>query len=293
MIRSRLNNGVRSVRSCLWNDATVPKNPNRRFFLIEKIRIGLVALLCLFFFAANTSEAEQIRLTTGEWPPYQSRTLEHGGVATRIVTEAFKMEGLTVEYGYFPWKRSLKLAETGKWDGTFLWFDTPQRRQLFFISEPIIEAKYVLFHLKDLDFDWDSTADLSAFIIGGTLGYDYGKAFQSAEADGTLTVQRKPSDLENFSQLVKGNIQLFPCDQSVGYTLIQSAFPPNIAAGITHHTKPLKVATHHLLLSRKVKGNKRRLHNFNRALQSLKDDGKLDRYLGLASGADKPANPTH
>ncbi len=292
MTRGRLSNGARSGRPDLWADSAASKNPKRSIDLIEKVQIGVAALLCLLFFAASASNAEQIRLTTGEWPPYQSELLEHGGVATRIVTEAFEMEGLTVEYGYFPWKRSLKLAETGKWDGTFLWFDTPKRRQLFFISEPIIEARYVLFHLKDLKFDWKSAADLSAYTIGGTLGYDYGQAFQSAEADGTLAVHRKPSDLENFSQLVKGHIQLFPCDQSVGYTLIQSAFPPNIAAGITHHTKPLKVATHHLLLSRKVKGNERRLHKFNRALQSLKDDGKLDRYLRVASGADKPKNPS-
>ncbi len=287
-----ISNGVRSGWSDLWTGSSTPDNLNRRIFLFYKVHLRLAVLLCLFIFVANASQAEQVRLTSGEWPPFQSKSLAHGGVATRIVTEAFKMEGLTVEYGYFPWKRSLKLAETGKWDGTFLWFDTPKRRQLFFISEPIIKAKYVFFHLKDLNFDWDSLADLSGFLIGGTLGYDYGKAFQSAEANGNLTIKRKPSDLENFSQLVKGHIQLFPCEKSVGYTLIQSAFPAGVAAGITHHNKPLKVAPHHLLLSRKVRGNQKRLEKFNRALKNLRSSGKLGQYLREMPDAGNPMNPS-
>ncbi|MEE9297196.1 MAG: amino acid ABC transporter substrate-binding protein, partial [Phycisphaerae bacterium] len=65
--------------------------------------------------AAQTSKT--IRLTNGEWQPYLSKDSPHHGFASHIVTEAFALVGVEVEYGFFPWKRSFKLAKEGTWDG--------------------------------------------------------------------------------------------------------------------------------------------------------------------------------
>lgn len=86
-------------------------------------------LIVLFFLSIslNVYAQESIRLTNGEWPPYLSKDLKHYGVASRIVTEAFDLEGIKVEYGFFPWERALELAKHGDWDGSLVWFHTPKR----------------------------------------------------------------------------------------------------------------------------------------------------------------------
>jgi polar amino acid transport system substrate-binding protein len=104
----------------------------------------------------DLQSARIIRLASGEWKPYQSRSLPGGGSASKIVTAAFANQGLTVEYSYFPWKRSLKLASQGKFDGTFLWFASDERARNFYISDPVVNIDYLFFFLKESKFDWQS-----------------------------------------------------------------------------------------------------------------------------------------
>ncbi len=79
--------------------------------------MGLVAFFMLIVgcgvTAAQTSKV--IRLTNGEWQPYLSEDTPHHGFASHIVTEAFALVGVEVEYGFFPWSRAMKLtSETSK-----------------------------------------------------------------------------------------------------------------------------------------------------------------------------------
>ena len=97
-------------------------------------------ILLAFFCIGSQSHIhaeEKLRLASGEWSPYQSEMLKYYGVASRIVTEAFALHGIKLEYGYFPWDRSLEYAETGEWDGTLARFFGLTRRNegRIFISE--------------------------------------------------------------------------------------------------------------------------------------------------------------
>ncbi len=62
--------------------------------------------------------------TFGEWPPFFSNDLKHGGVTSHVASEAFALEGIKVEYGWFPWNRALHLAQTGDWDAAIGWIST-------------------------------------------------------------------------------------------------------------------------------------------------------------------------
>ena len=50
---------------------------------------------------------DTIRLTNGDWQPFMSKNGPHHGIASHVVTEAFALVGVEVEYGFFPWKRSI------------------------------------------------------------------------------------------------------------------------------------------------------------------------------------------
>ncbi len=67
--------------------------------------LSLTALILLCGGVINVRAAETIRLTNGEWQPYLSKDAPHHGFASHIVTEAFALVGVEVEYGFFPWKR--------------------------------------------------------------------------------------------------------------------------------------------------------------------------------------------
>jgi len=240
----------------------------------------ILAILFLQHWAVNSSAEETIRLSTGDWYPYMSEELEHYGVALRIVTESFSLVGVKVEYGFYPWKRSITLAKEGDWDGAALWSHKPEREQHFLYStKPIIAYGYVFYHLKSYDFDWKSYDDLKGIRIGGTIEYHYGNEFFNAVKEKGLSVQYVPKDEMNFSKLLKGRVQIVANDPLVGYAMIHKTFPPETAAEFTHHSKPIKESGLHLLIRKKHKESKGLLRLFNKGHQMLISSGKVDEYV--------------
>ncbi len=241
----------------------------------------ILLFLSLVIWFANISYAETtIILASGEWSPYQSSQLQQGGFVTQIIREAFALSDIKVEINYFPWSRSFKTAKDGEWDGTFIWFDTIQRREEFYISDPIVNVTYVFFHLKSCSFDWHSINDLKGIRVGATKEYEFGgDEFKIAEQNKTINVIRSYSDSQNFSLLKKKRIQVFPCDYQVGYQLIQDIFSTQDALLFTHHKKPIKSAQHHLLLSKKNTHAKEWITLFNNGLNKLKISGRYQQII--------------
>ncbi len=223
---------------------------------------------------------EPVRLTNGEWPPYCSQTLKHYGLASRIVTEAFAVEGITVEYGFYPWKRALVYVEDGKWDGSPGWYYSEERAQYAYYSDPMLDYQNVIFHLKSTPFDWKAVKDLKGIPIGGTRGNVYGKEIEEAIKAGILTIKYVTKDEQNFRKLLAGRVQLVLMDLHVGYFLLHTKFTPEERALITHHPKPTALAEPgYLILSKKVDRSQRLMDAFNQGLQRLKDSGKLNQYI--------------
>ncbi len=132
---------------------------------------------------SSAAMTEKVRIAVDEWPPFQSRLAQYYGGAHRIISESFELEGVTVEYGWFPWKRSLKNAKEGRWDGAFSQ-KSPEREKNFYFSEPIMTVDKVFFHLKSYRFDWANINDLNGVAIGVVRGNIFGKEFQDAWKSG-------------------------------------------------------------------------------------------------------------
>lgn len=240
------------------------------------MRLALVLCALLFGYA---QAADEVRLTNGEWPPYLGETLPHHGVASRIVADAFALEGIEVRWEFHPWARSLKMAEDGQRDGSAVWLYSAEREQRFHISDPVLESGYYLFHRKNRAFDWNTVDDLRGLRIAATRGYDYGEAFQRAEAADELQVVRLTSDEQAFRQLLAGRIDLFPMDKVVGFDLLHQYFSAAERAQLSFHPMPLRSDSLHLLLSREVPGNAERIERFNQGLKRLRENGRAAQYL--------------
>lgn len=235
--------------------------------------------LPLALFCCALALAEPLRLTNGEWPPYLGEQLPHQGVASRIVSEAFALQGIQVHWEFYPWARSLQLAERGQRDGSAVWLRSKEREDKFFISDPVVESSYYLFHRKGYDFAWKQVADLQGRRLVGTRGYDYGEAFQQAEASGQLQVHRVTRDEIAFRQLLAGRVDLFPMDKVVGFDMLHHHFSAAERAQLSFHPKPLRSDSLHLLLSKQVASNAALIERFNLGLKQLRDSGKITQYL--------------
>lgn len=234
----------------------------------------------LSLLAPSAHAGEFVRLTTGEWPPYISRDLRHNGLISRIVTQAFALEDIEVEYGFYPWKRAMDLAKTADWDGSSVWLWTEERSRDFLYSDPIIDSQEVFFHLRGANFDWEGYSDLARYEIGVTLGYSYGEEFDRQVKEGRVRVQKVATDELNFNKLLMGRIDAFVCNIEIGYFLLRAKFGPGTADLITHHPKFVTTGVPlHVIISRNNERGPDCLEAFNRGLARLKESGMYDMFV--------------
>ena len=189
-------------------------------------KLAFTLLLALFLFSIVA--AETVVLGNGEWKPYLSKTLKHGGYASHIVTEAFKNVGIEVEYQWFgdSWARAYSTAEADEINGTLIWSYEAERAKSFYYSENAVIAgqKTLLYYLKSNPINWDGTAEsLVGYNIGGHIGYTYGEEIDQAIEEGLITVQMISSDQNNILKLASGRIDGLMMNSEVANELMLSA----------------------------------------------------------------------
>jgi polar amino acid transport system substrate-binding protein len=224
---------------------------------------------------ANTT----IHITNGEWEPYLSEYCYEYGLASHIVSEAFKLEGINIKWGFFPWIRSYEIAKRGQWDASAVWWPTKDTRAHFWVSETVVKTSFVFYYIKGNKFQWKSIEDLKGLHIGFTRGYDYGKEFMSALKEKKIVVETTAKDELNFTKLLHGRLDIFPNDPIVGYAQIRNTFEPKEIARFTHHPKEFEKNTLNLIISKKCKNGRVFLEKFNSGLKKLKKSARFEQMF--------------
>lgn len=237
-----------------------------------------VLMVFLLNFTLKSLANETIRVAAEEWSPFSSLDLKYNGLMCRIITEAFALENVTVEYGFFPGARALQLVKNGEWDAVGGWTPTEERSQYYYFSDTLLNETVVFFHLKTLAFDWKKWSDLDGLRIGATIDYYYGKGFEQAEKKDMLLVERVYSDEQNFKKLIAGRLDLFAVNLESGLTLVSDKFSSTEAESVTYHKFPLDEGPLVLMFSKKDEKNKRLVDLFNKGLKKLRATGKYDLY---------------
>ncbi len=239
-----------------------------------------VLILCLIIsFSGVTFAQETIRLSTAEFAPFTSKSLKYNGVINRVITEAFALEGVKVEYTWYPWKRAYRAAKEEDFDGSSYWYKTPEREKDFLFSDVVTKSTYAFFYIKGSPFNWNTLEDLQGMPIGGTIGYFYKEMFEPLEKSEKLEVHWVPKDEHNLKKLIKNRIKIFPSNIDVAFDLLQNHFTPKEIQSFTYHPKPLRESSAYLILSKKVKRNLRMLKLFNKGLKRLKASGQYDQFF--------------
>lgn len=223
-------------------------------------------------------EGITVTLANGEWAPFFSENLKHYGVVSRIINDAFAQEGVKVKYIFRPWKRALQEAAMGKWNGTVGWLKTEDRLKQFYFSEPIMRPTPIFFQRKDNPVKWETMSDLQGVKIGATTGYYYGKEFAEAEAEKKISVIRSVEPILNLKMLIGRRIDLAAVEREVGLNLLKTRFTSEESAQIEPQDKIFHSDDAYLLLSKKWKNCRQLVEKFNRGLNKLAIDGKINLY---------------
>ena len=242
----------------------------------RQLAIGFISFLLTL---SGASAVESVRITNGEWPPFASQNLSEGGPLSRIVSAAFALEGITVEYGFFPWKRSYDYARTGKWDGSIAWEPNTEHIEDFYMSRPLVKISKALYHLKSTPFEWNTIGDLKQWRVGATAGYSYGAEWQQAASNNWIKVETVVTDEQSLMKLLKKRVDVVAMETDVAEYLIRTQLSPEEAELITRHPKLLAESPVCLALSRQLPKNADLMTRFNRGLQRLKDSGEYDTYI--------------
>lgn len=227
---------------------------------------------------AVTNADQSIRLCINEWSPWFSRDLKYYGLTSRIVTEAFKSEGIKVIYVFRPWKRCLGEAKAGTIDGTPGWFKNKDRTKHYYFSKKIAETKNAFFYLKSTKFDWKSVDDLTKYKIGIVNGYSYGDKINNAEKEGRLTLIRSLDDKINFRQLFNKRVDVILSEFEVGKSILSSNYKQEQNKLVKHHALFSLTEDVYLLLSKKNAANAKLIKQFNKGLDVLTADGTVSKF---------------
>ena len=236
----------------------------------------LLFLILSCLLSGSSVWAEAVKLAIGDWEPYTSATNPKGKLLEKVVTEAFKLEGVEVKYEYFPWKRSIINAETGESDGTFPWNKTTEREGLFHIHKTsLLKDDSVYFHLKSTPFDWKSMNDIKKYKVGVTIGYKDEKIYK----DKGINADPVPSEEMNFKKMLAGRIDVYMTSKVVGYSTIHKLFTPEEAKLFTNHPTPVEQGEFYILFSKKTTNGKALADKFDEGMKKLKDSGAYKKIL--------------
>ncbi len=174
-------------------------------------RLAHITLIAMgLAFGATAVKAETVRLVTLEYPPYQYEAgSDADGIVVRILREAFAKMNADISIEVLPWKRSLKMVETGDADAIFTAYKTAERETFLDYSKTVLMPQVVSVWVnKDKSVAFDGSMDsLSDVSIGLVDGLSYGGTVDDAIKSGVLTsLDYAPESSNNIKKLMGGRI---------------------------------------------------------------------------------------
>ncbi len=232
-------------------------------------------IICGIVFASTVWAVETVLVSTGEYAPYTTESLENNGFVNHVITEAFKQENHKVKYSYFPWKRAYREMVKGNFHASSYWYANKTReKDSYYSSEPIYTASEYFFYLKSNPMkDRSTLEDLKGNNIGALRGNTYTTEFWELGKRNVYYIQEVNTEIQNLKKLLIGRIDLFPTSISVANSLMRNELTPKERDLITYHPKPLLRTKVFLLFSKAHKDSPKLLKVFDSGMRKLIDKG--------------------
>lgn len=240
----------------------------------KKLLIPIV-LVTVFVTSVAPSNAQSIRLATGEWIPFTSENMEHYGKFSERVSIVLKEMGVSFGYVFYPWNRCYDSVLKGKVWAAFPYSFTAERAEKVWFTDALSCSKTVFFYYQNPKtpekFIYDSLEDLKRYKLGGVRGYFYESLFNKAG----LSVDYVNKEIGALEKLKLLRVDLVPVNDMVGWNLIYANFPEEIQ-NFRVVDKPLSVSPLRLIVSKDYPGSEALLERFNMALKIAIEKGQIE-----------------
>lgn len=197
------------------------------------------------------------------------------GLLVDVVNEVFKRTDYSIEIAIMPWARCLAEVKSGKIDGIFSVYRTPERQEfLTYADEILITQVQAFFVRKDstISFDGDLTK-LSELRIGIINATSYGPRLDAALGMGVFKkVDLANSASTNIQKLLHDRIDIIP---SYRHVALDSARRLGVAGSIRELSPAVDAIPSFLAFSNK-RDYAKVIAAFDQALRSIKEDGTYD-----------------
>jgi len=236
----------------------------------------LISVFFMSFFSCTYAEDKQkiIRLTTSEFPPYISDSLEGKGFLVKMIRGAFQQQGYQVEIDFYPWQRAFILAKKGGYDGIFpLWY-SDERAKTFLYSRPTVSSEITLYKQKQTIIKPLNYNTIKNYSIGAVRGYANPPLLNQSE----ILLELVTYDIQNLQKLAKGRVDLIVMDNYVANYLLMTELPQYVGK-LTAIYPPLEKKPHYLGLNHNSSHLKQKMTDFNRGFTILEETGQIKTLL--------------
>jgi polar amino acid transport system substrate-binding protein len=177
----------------------------------------LLAFTLILSASLSFAEDKIIQLTSLDWPPYSSKSLDQQGASVAVAKEAFKAMGYQLKVDFFPWSRAIALAKDSSSDyaGYFPDYFSDENAKDFIYSAAMGSSPLGFAERKDKSINWTTLQDLKPYRIGVVQDYINAAEFDAMIANKTLKSSVTTTDEKNLKKLVGKRVDLAVVDKNV------------------------------------------------------------------------------
>lgn len=240
---------------------------------------GWIAALVLCS-GAMAADNKVVRLTSLDWPPYTSPSMQEQGASAAVARAAFGAMGYRLEIDFFPWSRAVKMAQhDSRYMGYFPEYYAPNQARTFVFSDAMGSGPLGFAQRTDAPITWHTIDDLARYRIGVVQDYVNTEEFDQRVAKGQLKVDVTMNDLLNLRKLANQRIDLAIIDRNVMNHLLHSESSLTAAKGkIQFNAKMLENKKLYICFKRSAEGeNLSKV--FNAGLKKIDVDAIMARHL--------------
>lgn len=165
---------------------------------------------------AFAAERDAAVLLTLEWPPYTGSKLPDSGTVSKRVRDAYAAAGQDVNFGFFAWRRAMRLPYTDhRFTAFFPAYPSPERRRVCHLSEPVGMSPLGIAQTRKKPLQWTKVDDLAQYKVGVVEAYANEDRFDQLMQQGIIKTTSSETDVDNLINLGRGKVDAAVIDSQV------------------------------------------------------------------------------
>lgn len=214
-----------------------------------------VSFPCLAGESTSPAPLKKFKISTCEWPPYNSEAGGKQDFLTTQVKELYKSQGYELEVVFLPWNRAIDAAKNDdEYVGYFPEYASPDIDPAFVSSPEIGVSILGLVERKEKPISWQTLDDLKPYTIGIVDGYINTPEFDAMAKSGAIKTEKVPEDIMNVEKVIEGRLDAAIIDEKVLQFLLQKPHLKDRAQLVQFNKKTMGYPKLYIFFNKKAAG---------------------------------------